>query len=270
MPINSINEKESKNKITFSEEKVSEKENEEIEKIKQENKEIEKIKQEKEKQEEKMSKQAEIMKYFYEHPDENILLDIQSWRDSNGNEVIRLVNVKINNPEFMWFKNNIKELKIRGDNDWKVTKELVIDKRTWKRWILLINKKDFKLDKVEFEDIRKIDFPYETHFVYKENWQVFVEFIKEGNIKLNFNDKNMEMEIDGMNIHDIKQMGEDYNLFIEKLKDQLKKAKEEWKLEEYIDNIYEHYLSIVPDEFKQFVRSNEENLKSELRKLVNV
>lgn len=121
-----------------------------------------------------------IINYFFKHPDEDIVSNIDIY-DANKNR-----NEKIN----LWhcFRQKIVdwkelpeltvsskfEIEATDEEGGQFTKKLVIDKKTNTRWILITSGL-VDIDEIEYEDISMINFPRGTFFIYREDWKNYAK-----------------------------------------------------------------------------------------------
>lgn len=133
-----------------------------------------KLRQEENRNQSKDRIQAEIVKYFMFHENEDIRLFIDII-EHNWYEKIKLWYCFIE--EFVDWEKFKKlswsynwEIKATDEQGRKFTKALVIDKATDTRW-LLVTSGNVTIEQNEYEDISKFNFPVETFFLYREDWK---------------------------------------------------------------------------------------------------
>lgn len=233
--------------------------------IKKQNKEITKIHEEAIKQKSKEEVQSEIMSYFIQNPENNITIGMSITKDPiDWYEIIDFWNAKDEddnlNQLFNWaIKTKVIGLKLKADETWEqweeFSKELVIDRKTNKKWMLLIWKKWFNIDQVDFEDITKYDVPYETYFVYKEEWQTYVRLIKNelANVQLKSKDWKVSWEMEFPTDWLKGMTPEIFQQLQEQLVGTLKSAKNNWTLDITIDMLLSQMP--VPEETKSFLKN---------------
>lgn len=208
--------------------------------------------------------QAEIMSYFIQNPDENILISMIISKDTeDGCEIIDFWDAKHENDELnklldwvlwqvVWW------VKIKADETWEkweqFSKELAIDRKSNTRWILLVWKKWFKIDEVDFEDISQYKTPYEAYFAYKKDWKTYIKTIKNEYIKTKFiiKDVNLSWKMDfSVDMLDwmTREMLESQKKELMKL---LKEAKENWTLHESIEELLAQIQ--IPDDAKSIFK----------------
>lgn len=224
---------------------------------------IEELKAQEKLQKSKEQIQAEIMSYFIQHPDENILLSINISRNpENWCEVVDFWNAEFENETLskLFDTSVIKKLwgiKIEANETWEkweeFVKELVINRKTNTKWILLVWKKWYKIEKIDFEDVSKYYTPYETYFAYKKEGKLYIKAIKNEHIDAEFitKDSNVFGKINWIDW--LAKM-----MTLEKIQDlegiikTLQEAKQNWYLDEVINFVINDIQ--VPEETKQLLR----------------
>lgn len=139
--------------------------------------------------------QAEIMSHFIQNPDDNVMMSMKISKDSEKQfEIVEFENIKFQNENLSKLFINNHLFSIKADETWEkweeFTKELVIDRKTDTKWMLFIWKKWLKLEKVDFEDISKFESQFESYYVYRKEWQTYVNIIKNEIANIDFRDKN--------------------------------------------------------------------------------
>lgn len=228
--------------------------------VKWTNAKIDELKAQEEVQKSKEQIQAEIMSYFIQHPDENILLSMHiSKNPENLCEVIDFWDAEYEDENlrklFNWaILQKFWWLKIEANETWEqweeFAKELVIDRASNIKGILLVWKKWFKIEKVDFEDISKYVTPYETYFVYKKEGKTYIKILKSENINVDFKIKDSDISwkmnfwmdwLDELNPELLqKQQAE--------LMELVKEAKQNWNLDDIIEIISSQMQ--MPEEMK--------------------
>lgn len=226
---------------------------------------LEELKIKEEKQKSKEEVQVEIMSYFIQNPENNITLGMNISKDSEtGCEVIDFWNAqhedeKLNNTFSPYATKRIWWVKLIANETWnegeEFSKELVIDRKTAKKWMLLVWKKWFNIEQVDFEDITKYDVPYETYFVYKDNWQAYIRLIK--NEKMTFQFKTLDSDL-SWKIHiwmdELKNINPELlQQAQEQLITTLKDAKNKWTLDSTINMLLSQMP--VPEEAKNTMKN---------------
>lgn len=216
------------------------------ENIEKQNFDLDNLAEEANKQRLKDKTQAEIMSYFIQNPDENILMSMKISKDpENAYEIIEFQEAKVNDNKFddlafSWlFKKWLGLVKLKADGTWEkweeFSKELVVDRKTGAKWILFVWKKWFKIDEVEFEDITKYETPYETYFAFNKNWTTFIQPIKNNDFNLKILDKDnpsfqLNIGLDNLSSDTFKKAEKDL-IFV------LEEAKKRWALEDVINEM---------------------------------
>lgn len=125
----------------------------------------------------------EILKFFKENPDDDVRSFIHSsiygWKNA---EKILLIDGKWENKYFDLLNREEDIVWPKADPNNNFSRKLVWDKKTDKRWLLLISKWWLTLKDSIFEDISNIDTNYWIYFIYREAWKTLIRFVKNNKI----------------------------------------------------------------------------------------
>lgn len=215
--------------------------------IQDNNQNIEEVQEKANLQKSKEEVQAEIMSYFIQNPENNITLGmniskeaetwyevIDFWDAKHEDEKLNNVFSAYGTQRIWWVKLISNETLEKWE---EFSKELVIDRKTDKKGILLVGKKGFNIEQVDFEDVTKYDVPYETYFVYKEDWQTYIRLIKNKEVIYQFKTRDSDLSWKmNIEIDDLKNINPDMLQQVqEQLQTTLKAAKNSWTLDMTID-----------------------------------
>lgn len=233
-------------------------------------KKIDELKNEWEVQKRKDLVQVEIMSYFIQNPNDNVMMLMKISKDPEDLcEMVDFEDAQYEDKNLnmlfnWWIGQKLWWIKIKADETWEkweeFTKELVIDRKTDSKWMLFIWKKWFKVEKADFEDISKFESQFESYYVYRKEWNTYIKIIKNEIAKVDLIDKHSNFsakvnfkqnDLENLNAEEIIKAQEE-------VKALLKERKEKNTLDSVLDVIVE----------KLQIPENAQNIiKDELRKL---